>query len=48
MLQSIHQFRIFTMKMHLEKGQTRTKFQNEQQPHGFISILSRNQYQKLS
>jgi len=36
------------MKTQLEKGKTRTKIQNEQQPHGFISISSRNLYQKLS
>jgi len=35
------------MKMQLEKGQTRTNFQNEQQPHDFISISSRNQHKKL-
>jgi len=29
------------MKMQLEEGQTRTKIQNKQQPHGFISISSR-------
>jgi len=36
------------MKMQLEVAQTRTKIQMEQQPHGFISISSRNQYEKLS
>jgi len=38
----------FTLKTQLEEGQTITKIQNEQQPHGFISISSRNQYQKFS
>jgi len=38
----------FTMKIQLEEGQTRIEFENEQQPHGFISISSRNQYKNLS
>jgi len=36
------------MKTQLEEGQTIIEFQNEQQHHGFISISSTNQYQKLS
>jgi len=36
------------MKTQLEEGQTRIEIQNEQQPHGFISISLSNQYQKLS
>jgi len=36
------------MKMQQEEGQIRTKFENKQQHHGFISISSRNQYKKLN
>jgi len=36
------------MKMQLEEGQTRTKFEKKKQLHGSISVSSRNQYKELS